>query len=96
MRLVYLPPLRDPDAASGLRPGRSSQIASLLRRVTSETEKADLEQIARNANTQLQANPPIERARKQISDNLLALSGPEYVQGVSLASLARHEGQKRR
>jgi putative ATP-dependent endonuclease of OLD family len=40
LRAVYLPPLRDP--ASGLRPGRTSQLARLMDRLASDADKTAL------------------------------------------------------
>lgn len=84
-RVAYLPALRDPDSATGLRPGRQSQLAHLLRRVTNEDQRKELVKMASEANKNLKGHESVETARQLLRDNLLALSGPDYAQEPGLS-----------
>jgi putative ATP-dependent endonuclease of OLD family len=79
---VYLQPLRDPE--SGLKPSRNSQVAKLLHRVTDETERAEFEAIAREANDKIRLLKPIEGARDDINSQMLSIAGQELTQKTEL------------
>jgi len=53
---IYLQPLRDPER--GLRPGQHSQVTRLIDSRTEEDKRASFEDIAREANKQIQELPP--------------------------------------
>jgi len=84
-RIAYLQALRDPDSATGLRPGRQSQLANLLRRVSSEDERKKLVEDAVRANKSLAAHTPVANARLLLEENLRAISGPIYAQKPGLS-----------
>jgi putative ATP-dependent endonuclease of OLD family len=84
-RTAYLQALRDPDSSTGLRPGRQSQLANLLRRVTNEEERQKLVDDALNANETLKKHQSVANARQLLEDNLQALSGPDYAQRPDLS-----------
>jgi putative ATP-dependent endonuclease of OLD family len=84
LRCIYLQPLRDPESTYGLKPGRYSQIAKLVKRFAPPAEQHKLEELARKANKELSSERPIQQAQKQLGDNLRALSGPQYPQSPSL------------
>ena len=84
-RIAYLQALRDPDSATGLRPGRQSQLANLLRRVSSEDERKKLVEDAVTANKSLAAHTPVANARLLLEENLRAISGPIYAQKPGLS-----------
>ncbi len=84
-RVIYLPALRDPESASGLRPGRQSQLAQLLKRVTNDQQRQELVDAVADANNVLKAFGSVETARKLLADNLVALSGPTYAQSAALS-----------
>jgi len=84
-RTAYLQALRDPDSSTGLRPGRQSQLANLLRRVTNEEERQKLVDDALNANEALKKHQSVENARQLLEHNLQALSGPDYAQRPDLS-----------
>jgi putative ATP-dependent endonuclease of OLD family len=78
-RVIYLPPLRDPGGDRGLRPGRLSQLANLLRRTANDRAKQEvLERIAKTANAKLKKTAAVKDATDLLTGNLLALTGPDY------------------
>lgn len=79
---VYLQPLRDPE--SGLKPGRNSQVAKLLDRVTVETERTEFETIAKDANEQIRELAPMTSARNEINKQMLSIAGNELTQQTEL------------
>jgi putative ATP-dependent endonuclease of OLD family len=77
-RLDYLPALRDPNGPIGLRPGRQSRLAELLRRTTEEAERDSLCAIAGKANEDMSGHAPVVRAKGIVKSNLDLLSGLAY------------------
>lgn len=84
VRVVYLQPLRNPDSSDGLRPGRRSQIAALVKRFAREDQQQSLEKLVREVNERLQNEDPIKDARAQLELNLRALSSTQYEQNPDL------------
>jgi putative ATP-dependent endonuclease of OLD family len=83
-RLDYLQALRDPYGSEGLRAGRQSKLYHLMRRTTSEAERAHLEDIAFEANERMQGTDPIARATKIVNTNLDLMSGLAYAMTANL------------
>ena len=83
-RLDYLQALRDPYGPEGLRAGRQSKLYHLMRRTTSEAERAHLEGIASEANERMQATDPIARATNIVNTNLDLISGLAYAMTANL------------
>ena len=77
-RLDYLPALRDPNGPIGLRAGRQSRLAELLRRTVEEAERDSLCEIAEKANEDMTGQPPVVRAKGIVKRNLDRLSGLAY------------------
>jgi putative ATP-dependent endonuclease of OLD family len=85
LNVVYLQPLRDPTSTQGLRSGRFSQIATLVRRFASDDEQKDLERVVDTANKELRLREPIVKAKEQLNHNLRQLSGADYSQEADLS-----------
>jgi putative ATP-dependent endonuclease of OLD family len=83
-RLDYLQALRDPYGAEGLRAGRQSKFANLLKRTTSEKQRSDLTAIAASASVQMKKTDAIGRAPKLVNDNLDLMTGLAYAKETSL------------
>lgn len=83
-RIDYLQALRDPYGPEGLRAGRQSKLYHLMRRMTSEAERANLEGIAFEANERMQATDPITRATNIVNTNLDPMNGLAYAMTASL------------
>lgn len=79
---VYLQPLRDPE--SGLRPGRHSQVARLIKRLTDKEAEAAFETIVQTANDEVKGLPSIQAARNEINQQMLSVTGPELTQEIEL------------
>lgn len=76
LRLDYLPPLRDPNSSTrGLRAGRNSRVAELIKKTTTDEEKDALLLIATRANRRLKSSKPLGRATGYVRDNLELMSG---------------------
>jgi putative ATP-dependent endonuclease of OLD family len=78
LRAVYLPPLRDP--ASGLRPGRTSQLARLIDRLASDTDKTKLVGLLKTFEGSLEKEAPVAGTQKAIEDRHVAMLGPTLKQ----------------
>jgi len=79
---VYLQPLRDPE--SGLRPGRHSQVARLIRRLTPEDKKEDFENIVETANIGIRDLDSVKAARTDINDQMRQIAGDKLTQETEL------------
>lgn len=79
---IYLQPLRDPE--SGLRPGRSSQVARLLQSITEKEKHADFETIAKDANAQIRALEPVVKAKDDVDKQMTLIAGKELAQVTDL------------
>ncbi len=78
LRAVYLPPLRDP--ASGLRPGRTSQLARLIDRLASDADKTKLVSLLKCFESDLEKEAPVAGTQKAIEDRHDAMLGPTLKQ----------------
>ena len=79
---IYLQPLRDPER--GLRPGQHSQVSRLIDCLTKESQRADFETIARDANEKIRVLKPVEDARGDIDAQMTAIAGSELTQKTEL------------
>lgn len=82
LRAVYLQPLRDP--ASGLKPGRYSQLAKLLHRLSKEPERDALELQLKQIDQDLKPLPPLSTANTVIGERHAAMLGKELAQLLDL------------
>lgn len=80
--MIYLQPLRDPER--GLRPGRHSQVSRLIDCLTEESQHADFEEIAKNANDQIRDLVPVKQAKQDINSQMTAIAGHELAQDTQL------------
>ncbi|MGA3036652.1 MAG: AAA family ATPase [Vulcanimicrobiaceae bacterium] len=78
-RVEYLPALRDPKSTTGLRAGRQSKIAGLLRRTSSEDEQKTLCGIAETANTDMKKSPAVGRVENIVQQNIRDMSGLAFL-----------------
>ncbi len=79
---VYLQPLRDPER--GLRPGHHSQVSRLIDFLTKEEQREDFENIAKDANRQIQDLMPVKDAKDDINAQMAAIAGRELTQNTEL------------
>jgi len=79
---IYLQPLRDPER--GLRPGQHSQVSRLVDCLTKESERANFETIAKDANEKIRVLKPVEDARGDINAQMAAIAGSELTQNTEL------------
>jgi putative ATP-dependent endonuclease of OLD family len=72
---TYLHPLRD--AASDLRPGRNNQLVALLAALAPDGhgDRAEIEQIAEDANASLAGVDAIKAAKQRVQDRMQGLTG---------------------
>ncbi|WP_363502031.1 ATP-dependent nuclease [Burkholderia sp. LMU1-1-1.1] len=86
LRAIYLQPLRDP--ASGLRPSRSSQIARLLARLSTPSEKEEIVNLVRSFEQELEAKGPVTKTSKAITAQHKTMLGEELSQSLSVGLTA--------
>jgi putative ATP-dependent endonuclease of OLD family len=79
---IYLQPLRDPE--SGLRPGRHSQVARLIDRLTEVDKRGRFETIAMRANNLIRKLDSVKRAKSDIDTQLTSIAGAELAQETEL------------
>jgi putative ATP-dependent endonuclease of OLD family len=79
---IYLQPLRDP--ASGLRPGRHSQVSRLIDCLTEEDQHNEFESIAKEANDKIRLLKPVEKARNDINNQMTSITGEQLAQKTEL------------
>lgn len=79
---IYLQPLRDP--ASGLRPGRHSQVSRLIDCLTEEDQHSEFESIAKEANDKIRVLKPVEAARNDINTQMVSITGEQLAQKTEL------------
>ena len=80
--VIYLQPLRDPKR--GLQPGKHSQVSRLIDCLTEESQHADFEEIAKDANDRIRALDPVKQARQDINSQMTAIAGHELAQDTQL------------
>ena len=79
---IYLQPLRDPKR--GLQPGPHSQVSRLVDCLTTETQQADFETIAKDANDKIRKLKPVKNAKKDIDTQMSVIAGNELTQKTEL------------
>jgi putative ATP-dependent endonuclease of OLD family len=86
VRVDYLKPLRDPNTGSGgLRAGRNSRVAELLKKTTTKDEQDSLTAIGKTANDNLKATPSVSRIEDILRDNLKSLTrGGSYAEHADI------------
>jgi putative ATP-dependent endonuclease of OLD family len=86
---TYLPPLRD--AEGDLKPGRANKLVNLLNALAPKgsTERTEIETVAGDSNTKLEATAAIIKAKSEIQERLDRVVGPLFKQvtGLSFADL---------
>jgi putative ATP-dependent endonuclease of OLD family len=83
-RYTYLPPLRD--AQADLRPGRANRLVMLLESIAREpADREAIERVVAEANEEIRAIDPVQRARQDVQDRLNEMTGSGYRQQVDLA-----------
>lgn len=82
LRAVYLPPLRDP--ASGLKPSRSSQLARLIDRLASDSEKAELVNLLKEFEEKLEVEKPVAKTQSAIETRHVAMLGTTLKQVLKI------------
>jgi putative ATP-dependent endonuclease of OLD family len=80
--MIYLQPLRDPER--GLRPGKNSQVSRLIDCLAEESQHADFEGIAKDANDRIRALDPVKQARLDINLQMTAIAGHKLSQDTQL------------
>lgn len=91
LRAIYLPPLRDP--AAGLKPSRSSQLAKLLNRLSSDADKKEIVDLLTAFESELSKKSPVEKTQNAIVGQHEAMLGPVLKQllavGITPAEFSR-------
>lgn len=82
LRAVYLQPLRDP--ASGLKPGRFSQLSKLLHRLSQQSQRDQLQEMLKKFDAGLKPKPPLSTTNTIIGDKHKAMLGSELAQLLDL------------
>jgi putative ATP-dependent endonuclease of OLD family len=83
-RYTYLPPLRD--AQADLRPGRTNRLVMLLDSIARDpADREAIERVVADANEQIRAIDPVQRARDDVQGRLNEMTGSGYEQLVDLA-----------
>lgn len=82
LRAVYLPPLRDP--ASGLKPSRSSQLARLIDRLASDSEKEELVKLLKEFEEKLEVEKPVAKTQSAIETRHVAMLGSTLKQALKI------------
>lgn len=84
LRSVYLPPLRD--ASKGLKPGRNSQLARLLRLIGDKDQagKEDIENTLQKYDDELKNKGPIKDTSDAITDRHTVMLGDKLAQTLEL------------
>jgi putative ATP-dependent endonuclease of OLD family len=82
---TYLPPLRD--AEGDLKPGRANKLVNLLNALAPKgsTERTEIETVAGDSNTKLEATAAIIKAKSEIQERLDRVVGPLFKQVTGLS-----------
>jgi putative ATP-dependent endonuclease of OLD family len=78
LRGVYLPPLRD--AAFGLRPSRSSQLARLIHILADDAGKLGIDEAIKELDKELKTHPPLVNIQDAITGRHTAMLGAQLAQ----------------
>jgi putative ATP-dependent endonuclease of the OLD family len=82
LRGVYLPPLRD--AAFGLRPSRSSQLARLLHILADDAGKLGIDEALKTLDEELKQHPPLVSVQAAITDQHSGMLGAQLAQALKV------------
>ena len=82
LRGVYLPPLRD--AAFGLRPSRSSQLARLLHILADDAGKLGIDEALKKLDEELKQHPPLVNVQAAISGQHTGMVGAQLAQALKV------------
>jgi len=82
LRAVYLPPLRD--AAFGLRPGRTSQLARLLHMLADESGRIGIDEALKKLDEELILHPPLVDVQAAITDQHSGMLGAHLAQALQI------------
>ena len=82
LRGVYLPPLRD--AALGLRPSRSSQLARLVHILADEAGKLGIDEALKELDAELKKHPPLVNIQAAISGHHNEMVGTQLAQALEV------------
>ena len=82
LRGVYLPPLRD--AAFGLRPSRSSQLARLLHILADDAGKLGIDGALKKLDEELKQHPPLVNVQAAITDQHSDMVGAQLAQALKV------------
>jgi len=82
LRAIYLQPLRDP--ALGLKPGRMSQLAKLVRRLSTKEQRDALESRLKEFEVALMAEAPVSSTNDAIGKRHTSMLGVELAQLLNL------------
>lgn len=82
LRGVYLPPLRD--AASGLRPSRSSQLARLLHILADDAGKLGIDEALKKLDEELKQHPPLVSVQAAITGQHSGMVGAQLAQALKV------------
>jgi len=91
LRAIYLPPLRDP--SQGLRPSRSSQIARLMGRLSTEEDKKKIVEAFRDLDKNLCGQDPIVKTQTAIVDRHQMMLGKLLAQKL-IVGLSTNDFEK--
>lgn len=83
LRATYLPPLRDP--AQGLKPGRGSQLARLVHRLSDPATRQEVVDSLANFDIELQGAQPVADAQAAIIKRHLEMLGPVLSQALAVS-----------
>lgn len=82
LRGVYLPPLRD--AAFGLRPSRSSQLARLLHILADDAGKLGIDEALKKLDEELKQHPPLVSVQAAITGQHSGMVGAQLAQALKV------------
>ena len=82
LRGVYLPPLRD--AAQGLRPSRTSQLARLIQLLSDQSGRDAIDAALAKLDDDLKKHAPLVTTEKSIVDRHAAMLGPQLIQTLAI------------
>jgi len=82
LRGVYLPPLRD--AASGLRPSRSSQLARLIHILADEAGRLGIDEALKKLDAELKLHPPLVNIQAAVTGHHSQMVGTQLAQALEV------------
>lgn len=82
LRGVYLPPLRD--AAQGLKPSRTSQLARLFHLLADDAGRDEINEALKKLDDELKKHQPVITTHKAIKSRHDSMLGPQLAQALNL------------